>query len=32
VPTETVFPIGRPPDDPGPEQPAPAKRASLFGS
>jgi HemY protein len=32
VPTETVFPIARPPDDPGPDQPASAKRASLFGS
>lgn len=29
VPVETVFPIGRAPDDPGPEKPA--KRASLFG-
>lgn len=31
VPTETVFPMARAPDDPGPEQPASAKRASLFG-
>ncbi len=31
-PTETVFPIARPPDDPGPEQPAPARRASFLGS
>lgn len=34
VPTETVFPMARPPDDPGPEQPAPApaKRSSFFGA
>jgi len=31
-PTETVFPIARPPDDPGPEQPAPARRASFLGN
>lgn len=31
VPTETVFPIGRPPDDPGPDVGAKPKRASLFG-
>ena len=31
-PVETVFPIARPPDDPGPEQPAPARRASFLGS
>ncbi|PTM60445.1 heme biosynthesis protein HemY [Phreatobacter oligotrophus] len=31
VPTETVFPIARPPDDPGPDLAAKPKRASLFG-
>lgn len=31
-PVETVFPIARPPDDPGPEQPAPTRRASFLGS
>lgn len=31
-PVETVFPIARPPDDPGPEQPAPARRTSFLGS
>ena len=33
LPAETVFPIARAPDDPGPDQPAtPPKRLSLFGS
>jgi len=31
VPTETVFPMARPPDDPGPDVAAKPKRASLFG-
>lgn len=31
-PVETVFPIARPPDDPGPEQPAPVRRASFLGN
>ncbi len=31
VPTETVFPMARPPDDPGPDLSAKPKRASLFG-
>ncbi len=31
TPIETVFPMARAPDDPGPDQPAPARRASLFG-
>lgn len=32
APVETVFPIARAPDDPGPDQAGAAKRASFFGS